>query len=248
MPVIIVVINNAARIAIINNNNDGLPGGLQLPPDEATPVRRAVHGAECAGSELGRSEVQVDERNRPPASALCLPASSEPWHRSGSPREAKTAFSFLVLKSRPEQARIRVLLGGGELGQGVGGGLDAGTFHPKARAPHCGAGPWAAGTRARPQRSTSGTLDIPTRLPSPHHPRPPPAPGIRGALKKGGGWAATSGRDLFGQSELWDAGAGALGAILQESRSHLGWTGRRLPGCHLPSHAIPFPSLHPADS
>lgn len=121
MPVIIVVINNAARIAIINNNNDGLPGGLQLPPDEATPVRRAVHGAECAGSELGRSEVQVDERNRPPASALCLPASSEPWHRSGSPREAKTAFSFLVLKSRPEQARIRVLLGGGGIGAGGGG-------------------------------------------------------------------------------------------------------------------------------
>lgn len=62
MPVITVVINNAARITIINNNNDGLPGGLQLPPDEATPVRRAVYGAECAASGLGRSEVQVDER------------------------------------------------------------------------------------------------------------------------------------------------------------------------------------------
>lgn len=62
MPVIMVVINNAARITIINNNNDGLPRGPQLPPDKATLVRRAVRGAEYEGSEPGRPEVQGDEQ------------------------------------------------------------------------------------------------------------------------------------------------------------------------------------------
>ena len=43
MPVITAVVNNAVRITIINNNNDGsFPRGLQLPSDKASLAWRGV--------------------------------------------------------------------------------------------------------------------------------------------------------------------------------------------------------------
>lgn len=74
MPVIIVVINNAVRITIINNNNDGPPKGLQMPLDKATLALRAVIRRRMERSMKGETVgalkfklTAVTGRNRPPA-------------------------------------------------------------------------------------------------------------------------------------------------------------------------------------
>lgn len=101
MPVIIVVINNAVRITIINNNNDGLPRGLQLPRDKATLALRGVSpvadGAENEESEIGRYEVQVDCgdcRNLPLAAAV------------GPPCEQRTTAQLWFAKGGKDGLRL----------------------------------------------------------------------------------------------------------------------------------------------